>query len=339
MLPYRFTAHGSFYRPLASEVTVFEHAYAQRQPLRTGRPAVGKVASSVHGASLGASFGDGGLSRRHLHSGLAGSLSCARWRHRFGIRRSVVRAVPDRTLLYLDEIAEAREDVIAVLHPLSDHRRQLFLDRRDETLAAPPSLRSRSVTIRAISSGSKLKPSLRQRFVSLSFGYPDKATESGNRGSRKRPWDASTASKLVNLAPQDPRDAKSWNDRSGVDPTAGGAARLIVSGLPPRRACDVTRCAAAYRRCRYDSGAPRQLLILGRALMSFDEALWFWIRFFFFFRKRTKGQSTRCVVGYCAARLSFRTRAVRTARESKAENVGGISGPSVYLPSENGSVH
>ena len=59
-------------------------------------------------------------------------------------------------MLYLDEIAEAREDVIVVLHPLSDHRRRLYVDRHDEELQAPPELHDgRELQSRAIGAGSR----------------------------------------------------------------------------------------------------------------------------------------------------------------------------------------
>jgi nitric oxide reductase subunit B len=48
----------------------------------------------------------------------------------------VTRAVKRGAILYLDEVAEAREDVIVVLHPLADHRRELHVDRLDQTFAA-----------------------------------------------------------------------------------------------------------------------------------------------------------------------------------------------------------
>jgi nitric oxide reductase NorQ protein len=50
----------------------------------------------------------------------------------------VTRAVRTGAILYLDEVAEAREDVIVVIHPLADHRRQLVVDRHDEALDAAP---------------------------------------------------------------------------------------------------------------------------------------------------------------------------------------------------------
>jgi len=90
----------------------------------------------------------------------------------------VTRAVKEGAILYLDEIAEAREDVITVLHSLSDHRRQLFLDRKGESLSAKDSF----MMVVSFNPGyqqslKEMKPSTRQRFVSLGFDYPQEKIE------------------------------------------------------------------------------------------------------------------------------------------------------------------
>ncbi|HNN53872.1 MAG TPA: CbbQ/NirQ/NorQ/GpvN family protein [Pseudomonadota bacterium] len=229
-----------FYRPLASEVTVFEHAYAQRLPVLIKGP-------TGCGKSRFVEFMAHRLGRPLVTVACHEDTSAADLLGRYLVQGGdtvwqdgpVVRAVRMGALLYLDEIAEAREDVIAVLHPLSDHRRQLFLDRRDETLAAPPEFAL------AVSYNpgyqqrlKELKPSLRQRFVSLSFGYPDKATES-EIVVRETTVDASTASKLVNLAHKIRAMQELGMTEAVSTRLLVSAARLIVSGLPPRQACDV----------------------------------------------------------------------------------------------------
>lgn len=84
----------------------------------------------------------------------------------------VTRAVRNGGLLYLDEIAEAREDVIVALHPLTDHRRELYIDRTNEILKAPANF----MCVASFNPGyqrgfRELKPSTRQRFVNLSMKY------------------------------------------------------------------------------------------------------------------------------------------------------------------------
>ena len=57
------------------------------------------------------------------------------------------RAVRQGAVLYLDEIAEARDDVLVVLHPLADHRRELWVDRRSESLVAAPGFQAPCVVV------------------------------------------------------------------------------------------------------------------------------------------------------------------------------------------------
>ncbi|MFN8370709.1 MAG: CbbQ/NirQ/NorQ/GpvN family protein [Bacteriovoracaceae bacterium] len=90
----------------------------------------------------------------------------------------VVRAVREGAILYLDEVAEAREDVIVVLHSLTDHRREIFIDRLNENLSAPDHFMCVASFNPGYQRGFKeLKPSTRQRFVSLSLNYPPIAIE------------------------------------------------------------------------------------------------------------------------------------------------------------------
>lgn len=85
----------------------------------------------------------------------------------------LTRAVREGGLCYLDEIVEARKDVAVVLHPLTDDRRILPLERTGELLAAPPSFMiavSYNPGYQNLLKG--MKPSTRQRFVSVRFDFP-----------------------------------------------------------------------------------------------------------------------------------------------------------------------
>jgi MoxR-like ATPase len=84
----------------------------------------------------------------------------------------LTRAVREGAICYLDEVVEARRDTLAVLHSLTDHRRTLYLDRTDETVTAPGGFMlvcSYNPTSR--SALKEMKPSFRQRFVSLDLDY------------------------------------------------------------------------------------------------------------------------------------------------------------------------
>lgn len=84
----------------------------------------------------------------------------------------LTRAVKAGAICYLDEVVEARHDSLAILHSLTDHRRSLYLDRAGETVRAPADFMlvcSYNPAYR--SSLKELKPSFRQRFVTLPMTY------------------------------------------------------------------------------------------------------------------------------------------------------------------------
>jgi nitric oxide reductase NorQ protein len=86
----------------------------------------------------------------------------------------LTKAVRNGGICYLDEVVEARKDTTVVLHSLSDDRRILPIDRTGETLQAPPEFMlvvSYNPGYQNLFKG--LKPSTRQRFVSLSFDFPE----------------------------------------------------------------------------------------------------------------------------------------------------------------------
>ncbi|WP_126452181.1 CbbQ/NirQ/NorQ/GpvN family protein [Sulfuriflexus mobilis] len=85
----------------------------------------------------------------------------------------LTRAVREGGICYLDEVVEARKDTTVVLHPLSDDRRILPIERTGETLEASPDFMlvvSYNPGYQNLLKG--MKPSTRQRFVSMRFSYP-----------------------------------------------------------------------------------------------------------------------------------------------------------------------
>jgi nitric oxide reductase NorQ protein len=87
-------------------------------------------------------------------------------------------AVRDGAICYLDEVVEARQDTVVVLHPLADHRRQLHIDRLGVTLDAAPGFSlvvSYNPGYQSILKD--LKDSTRQRMVAIELGFPPSAVE------------------------------------------------------------------------------------------------------------------------------------------------------------------
>ncbi|MDX1553987.1 MAG: AAA family ATPase, partial [Marinobacter sp.] len=85
----------------------------------------------------------------------------------------LTRAVREGGICYLDEVVEARKDTTVVLHPLADDRRELPIERTGEVLKAAPGFMlvvSYNPGYQSLLKG--MKPSTRQRFVSMSFDYP-----------------------------------------------------------------------------------------------------------------------------------------------------------------------
>lgn len=84
----------------------------------------------------------------------------------------LTRAVREGAICYLDEVVEARHDSLAILHSLTDHRRTLYLDRTGEAVVAPDAFMLVCSYNPAYRSTLKdLKPSFRQRFVTLAMRY------------------------------------------------------------------------------------------------------------------------------------------------------------------------
>lgn len=152
----------------------------------------------------------------------------------------VTRAVRQGAILYLDEIAEARQDVVVALHPLTDHRRELYLDRTNDVVIAPKSF----MCVASFNPGyqqsfKELKPSTRQRFVNLVMDYLDFEHEA-HVLVQVTGISQDVANKLVKLAEKIRKTAE-FNLKETVSTRLLiNAATLIKDGLNARRACHVS---------------------------------------------------------------------------------------------------
>jgi nitric oxide reductase NorQ protein len=103
-------------------------------------------------------------------------------------------------ICYLDEIVEARQDTTVVIHPLTDHRRQLPLDKKGELIDAHPDFQlviSYNPGYQSLMK--ELKQSTKQRFSALDFDYPDTKTEVAIV-AKEAGVDDEMANKLVKIA-------------------------------------------------------------------------------------------------------------------------------------------
>jgi nitric oxide reductase NorQ protein len=136
-------------------------------------------------------------------------------------------------ICYLDEVVEARQDTTVVIHPLTDHRRVLPLDKKGELLEAHPDFQlviSYNPGYQSLMKG--LKQSTKQRFTGLDFDYPEKTFESAIV-AREGGIDTAIADKLVDVA-QTARNLKGHGLDEGISTRLlVYAAMLISDGVAP----------------------------------------------------------------------------------------------------------
>ncbi|HHO59850.1 MAG TPA: CbbQ/NirQ/NorQ/GpvN family protein, partial [Thiotrichales bacterium] len=140
-------------------------------------------------------------------------------------------------ICYLDEVVEARQDTTVVIHPLTDHRRQLPLDKKGELVDAHEDFQLVISYNPGYQSLMKdLKQSTKQRFTALDFDYPDSNTEA-SIVSREGGIDADASGKLVKIA-HTARNLKGHGLDEGISTRLlVYAANLINNGIEAKRAC------------------------------------------------------------------------------------------------------
>ncbi len=152
----------------------------------------------------------------------------------------LTRAVREGAICYLDEVVEARKDTTVILHPLTDDRRELPLEKTGEVIKAPKEF----MLVISYNPGyqnmfKNLKPSTRQRFVAMTFQFPKPELELQILEQETRIKTA-LASKLVTLGGN--LRALEGHDLEEVPSTRllVHAASLIMEGLSPAEACRVS---------------------------------------------------------------------------------------------------
>lgn len=173
------TIKSVFYKETGSEKEVFNRAWHLKLPvLLKGPTGTGKSRFVEHMASeLNKAFITVSCHEETSSTDLIGRF-IIKGAETIWMDGPLTIAVKNGYILYLDEIAEARPDVIVAIHSLTDHRRMLFIDKLGESIQAHQDFMLVASFNPGYQKGFKeLKPSTRQRFIALSFEYPEPKTE------------------------------------------------------------------------------------------------------------------------------------------------------------------
>jgi nitric oxide reductase NorQ protein len=242
-----------FYLPVKDEVQLFEAAYAQRIPvLMKGPTGCGKtrflqyMAYRLGQPKKSPKAGEDGHRALALvtvacHEDLTASDLVGRYLlegdSTVWIDGPLTRAVKAGAICYLDEIVEARKDTTVLIHPLTDHRRILPVEKKGEVIEAGEGfLMVISYNPGYQSALKEIKLSTRQRFVAIEFGYPPLELETDiikheSGISETLAWDLARLGEKV-------RNLKEYHLQEGVSTRLLiYAGKLIAQGIAPRRAC------------------------------------------------------------------------------------------------------
>jgi nitric oxide reductase NorQ protein len=252
-----------FYLPVADEIEIFYAAYEERipllfkgptgcgktrfveymayrlgQPLTVVKPQDGQAAESTNGSpSLP-------LVTVACHEDLTASDLVGRYLlegdRTVWVDGPLSRAVKTGGICYLDEVVEARKDTTVLIHPLTDHRRILPVEKRGELLEAADNF----LLVISYNPGYQsvlkdLKHSTRQRFVAIEFDYPPKEVEQ-EVIAHESGCSMEVAKDLGKLG-EKVRNLREHGLQEGASTRLLiYAGRLIKKGIAPRRACQVS---------------------------------------------------------------------------------------------------
>lgn len=229
-----------YYEVQKNEVALYEAAYKNRLPVMVKGPTgCGKSRFVEHMAwKMGKPLITVACNEDMTASDLVGRYlldqNGTRW-----VDGPLTTAARIGAICYLDEIVEARQDTTVVIHPLTDHRRMLPLDKKGELIEAHPDFQ----LVISYNPGYQnlmkdLKQSTKQRFTAFEFNYPE-PTKEAMIVSKETGMDKELSEKLVKIAVT-ARNLKGHGLDEGISTRLlTYAATLIKSGIDPKEACEM----------------------------------------------------------------------------------------------------
>ncbi len=237
---YRVTQE-PYYRPVTNEVELYEAAYSVRMPVMLKGP-------TGCGKSRFVEYMAWKLEKPLITVACNEDMTASDLVGRFLLDASGTQwhdgpltvAARIGAICYLDEVVEARQDTTVVIHPLTDHRRQLPLEKKGELVNCHPDFQLVISYNPGYQSLMKdLKQSTKQRFGAIDFDYPEAGTE-GEIVMHETGLDPATAGKLVQIAHR-ARNLKGHGLDEGISTRLlTYAGQLIARGIEARAACQMT---------------------------------------------------------------------------------------------------
>ncbi len=233
--------HEPYYRAVGSEIELYEAAYGVRMPVMLKGP-------TGCGKSRFVEYMSWKLKRPLITVACNEDMTASDLVGRFLLDASGTKwhdgpltvAARIGAICYLDEVVEARQDTTVVIHPLTDHRRQLPLEKKGELVNCHPDFQLVISYNPGYQSLMKdLKQSTKQRFGAIDFDYPDTEIEV-EIVQHETKVDKATAEKLVQIAHR-ARNLKGHGLDEGISTRLlAYAGQLIARGIEPRAACQMT---------------------------------------------------------------------------------------------------
>ncbi len=229
-----------YYLPVGQEVELFEAAYGAKLPVMLKGPTgCGKTRFVEYMAYR--------MNRPLITVACHEDLSATDLVGRFLLEGDetiwhdgpLTAAVRSGAICYLDEVVEARKDTVVIIHPLTDDRRRLPIEKRGTVIEAPPEF----MLVVSYNPGYQsilkdLKQSTRQRFVAMEFDYPNAEDETAIV-AKEGGIDEQTARDLVTIG-QKVRNLRGHGLEEGVSTRLLiYAAQMIAKGISPINAAEV----------------------------------------------------------------------------------------------------